>query len=104
MVSLIDERDVIEKMLKCLGLWQQGVRVDSQLQTGTDPPLWDWVYEPIDQDPYPDYDTKPVFFYANACAIARGELCLLSCRKALSPSTLRVLGAPGTRRVEGKQL
>ncbi|MGA0325323.1 MAG: hypothetical protein ACO3M7_10625, partial [Ilumatobacteraceae bacterium] len=26
-VSLIDERNVIVKMLKCLGLWQQGVRV-----------------------------------------------------------------------------
>jgi len=65
-VSLIDEREVIEKMLKCLGLWQQGVRVDSQRQTGTDPPGGDWVYEPIDQDPFPDYDTEPVLFYANA--------------------------------------
>lgn len=55
-VSLIDERDVIDlpvmlrllaqasialqagKMLKCLGLWQQGVRVDPQRQTGIDPP------------------------------------------------------------------
>jgi hypothetical protein len=35
--SLIDERKMIEKMLKCLGLWQQGVRVESQRQTGTDP-------------------------------------------------------------------
>ena len=25
-----------------------------------------WVYEPIDQDPFPDYDTEPVLFYANA--------------------------------------
>ena len=49
-----------------LGLWQQGVRVDSQRQTGTDPPGGDWVYEPIDQDPFPDYDTEPVLFYANA--------------------------------------
>jgi hypothetical protein len=65
-VSLIDERDVIEKMLKCLGLWQQGVRVDPQRQSGADPPNGDWVYEPIDQDPFPDYDTEPVLFYANA--------------------------------------
>ena len=65
-VSLIDERDVIEKMLKCLGLWQQGVRVDPQRQTGTDPPNGDWVYELVDQDPFPDYDTEPVLFYANA--------------------------------------
>jgi hypothetical protein len=54
-VSLIDERDVIEKMLKCLGLWQEGVRVDPQRQTGTDPPTGEWVYEPVDQDPFPDY-------------------------------------------------
>ncbi len=64
--SLIDERDVIVKMLKCLGLWQQGVRVDPQQQSGTDPPNGDWVYEPVDQDPFPDYDTEPVLFYANA--------------------------------------
>jgi hypothetical protein len=37
-VSLIDERDVIEKMLKCLGLWQQGVRVEPNSHSGTDPP------------------------------------------------------------------
>jgi hypothetical protein len=75
-VSLIDERDVIEKMLKCLCLWrvrrslgvggQQGVRVDPQRQSGADPPGRDWVYEPVDQDPFPDYDTEPVLFYANA--------------------------------------
>jgi hypothetical protein len=61
-VSLIDERDVIEKMLKCLGLWEQGVRVEPNCHTGTDPPPGDWVYEPVDQDPFPDYDTEPVLF------------------------------------------
>ena len=75
-VSLIDERDVIEKMLKCLGLWQQGIRVVPQQQSGTDPPGGDWVYEPVDQDPFPachaetprrrDYDSEPVLFHANA--------------------------------------
>ena len=76
-VSLIDERDVIEKMLKCLGLpgrrssmseggWEQGVRVEPNCHSGTDPPNGDWVYEPVDQDPFPDYDTEPVLFYANA--------------------------------------
>ena len=83
-VSLIDEREVIDlpavlrllaqasialhagKMLKCLGLWQQGVRVDPQRQSGADPPGGDWVYEPVDQDPFRDYDTEPVLFYANA--------------------------------------
>ena len=61
-----DERDDLEKMLKCQGLWQQGVRVDPQRQSGADPPSGQWVYEPIDQDPFPDYDSEPVLFYANA--------------------------------------
>ncbi|MDA3874948.1 MAG: hypothetical protein PF795_13445 [Kiritimatiellae bacterium] len=76
-VSLIDERDIIEKILKCLGFWQDGVRVPPpQCESGTDPPDEDWVYEPIDQDPFPachavaerrrDYDTEPVLFHANA--------------------------------------
>ena len=65
-VSLIDERDVIVKMLKCLGLWEQGVRVETNCNSGTDPPKGDWVYEPVDHDPFPDYDTEPVLFYANA--------------------------------------
>jgi len=77
-VSLIDERDVIVKMLKCLGLWEQGVRVETNCHSGTDPPTCpavasearrlngDWVYEPVDHDPFPDYDTEPVLFYANA--------------------------------------
>jgi len=37
-VSLIDEQAVIERILRHLGLWQQGVRV----ATGPDPPA-DWV-------------------------------------------------------------
>ena len=45
---------------------EEGVRVDPQRQTGTDPPTGEWVYEPVDQDPFPDYDTEPVLFYANA--------------------------------------
>ena len=53
-------------MLKCLGLWQQGVRVDPQPQSGADPPGGEWGYEPIDQDPFPETDTEPVLFYANA--------------------------------------
>jgi hypothetical protein len=64
-VSLIDERDVIEKMLKCLGLWEQGVRVEPNGHSGTDPPNGDWVYEPWEQDPFPETDTEPVLFYAD---------------------------------------
>ena len=76
-VSLIDQRAVIERILRHLGLWpacrdacgagrEQGVRVEPNHHSGTDPPPGDWVYEPIDQDPFPDYDTEPVLFYANA--------------------------------------
>lgn len=65
-VSLIDERPVIEKMLECLGLWQEGVRVTPSCQSGTDPPNGDWVYELWERDPFPDYDTEPALFDASA--------------------------------------
>jgi hypothetical protein len=46
-VSLIDEEDVIERILRHLGLWQEGVRVHS----GTDPPgettLDPWLDDPF---------------------------------------------------------
>jgi hypothetical protein len=60
-VALIDDRAVIERILRHLGLWQQGVRVES----GPDPP-GDWVIEPCFDDPIPDYDTEPDLIYANA--------------------------------------
>ncbi len=53
-VALIDDQAVIERILRHLGLWQQGVRVAS----GTDPPT-DWVIEPCFDDAHPDYDTEP---------------------------------------------
>lgn len=36
------------------------------LDHATDPPNGEWVYESIDQDPFPETDTEPVLFYANA--------------------------------------
>ena len=71
-VALIDEQDVIKRILGHLGLWEQGVRVDS----GTDPPPGHPVIEPwlacspkLEErrrdDPFPDYDTEPVMAYAN---------------------------------------
>lgn len=54
-VSLIDEEDVIERILRHLGLWQEGVRVHS----GTDPP-GETTLDPWLDDPFPDYDTEPV--------------------------------------------
>ena len=59
-ISLIDDQAVIERILRHLGLWQQGVRVDS----GPDPP-GDWVIEPCLDDTIPDYDTDPDLIYAN---------------------------------------
>jgi hypothetical protein len=52
-VSLIDQEDVIERILRHLGLWQEGVRVHS----GTDPP-GETTLDPWLDDPFPDYDTE----------------------------------------------
>jgi len=73
-VSLIDDRAVIERILRHLGLWEQGVRVTPT----TGPPVaahGERAVEPwLDLsacvpaqagDPFPDYDTEPVMAYAN---------------------------------------
>ena len=59
-VALIDDRAVIERILRHLGLWQQGVRVIP----GPDPPA-ELVIEPCFADATPDYDTDPDLLYAN---------------------------------------
>jgi len=61
-VSLIDDRAVIERILRHLGLWQQGVRV---APARAPPPPAEWVIEPRCDDPFPDYDTEPMMMYAN---------------------------------------
>ena len=48
-VSLIDQEDVIERIPRHLGLWQEGVRVHS----GTDPP-GETTLDPWLDDPFPD--------------------------------------------------
>jgi hypothetical protein len=57
-VALIDDREVIERILRHLGLWEAGVRVDA----ARDPPA---PAEPVIElwldDPFPDYDNEPVF-------------------------------------------
>src|SRR4029453_14052940 len=70
-VSLIDQEDVIERILRHLGLWQEGVRVHS----GTDPP-GETTLDPWLDDPFPDYDTEPVvgFSPAETSGTARGRL------------------------------
>jgi hypothetical protein len=56
-VVLINQREVIERILRHLGLWKQGVR----LCPPRAPPESDqWVIEPWLDDPFPDYDTEPV--------------------------------------------
>jgi hypothetical protein len=61
-VSLIDDRDAIERILRHLGLWEQGVRV---LPARAPPEVAEWVIEPCYNDPFPDYDTEPVMMCAN---------------------------------------
>jgi hypothetical protein len=61
-VSLIDDRQVIERLLRHLGVWQQGVRVSSARAS---PEIADRVSEPWRDDPVPDDDTAPVMMYAN---------------------------------------
>ena len=61
-VSLIDDRAVIERILRHLGLWEQGVRV---LPASAPHEVADRVIEPCFDDPFPDYDTDPVMVYAN---------------------------------------
>jgi len=61
-VSLIDDREVIERILRHLGLWAQGVRVSP---ARAPPEIVERVIEPWLDDPFPDYDTEPVMAYAN---------------------------------------
>jgi hypothetical protein len=55
LVSLIEEEDVMERILRHLGLWQEGVRV----HCGTDP-SGETTLDPWLDDPFPNYDTEPV--------------------------------------------
>jgi hypothetical protein len=59
-IALIDEAAVIERILRHLGLWEVGVRVDA----ARDPPELDEpVLEPWLDDPFPDYDHESVFVH-----------------------------------------
>ncbi len=61
-VALIDDRELIERILRHFGLWEQGVGV---LPARAPPELADRVIEPWLDDPFPDYDVEPVMMYAN---------------------------------------
>ena len=72
-VSLIDAPAVIKRILRHLGLWQQGVRVASarappEIADRVIPPSpigYGGQAEPWLDDPFPYYDTEPVMAYAN---------------------------------------
>jgi Zn finger protein HypA/HybF involved in hydrogenase expression len=61
-VSLINERDVIERILRHLGLWEEGVRVSPARAS---PDVAGRVIEPCLDDPFPDYDSEPLMGYAD---------------------------------------
>ncbi len=77
-LSLIDGPAVIERILRHLGLWQQGIRVAS----GPAPPA-DWVIEPCFDDATPDYDTdQDLIFRERIIHRGRPGLSLSGHRKA----------------------
>ena len=53
-VSIINEHNVIERILRHLGLREQGLRV---LPAMLPPEVADRVIAPCFDDPFPDYDT-----------------------------------------------
>lgn len=59
-VALINERDVIERILRYLGLWSGG----SSARPARDPPVEESIETVIkdwlDDDPFPDCDDEPV--------------------------------------------
>jgi len=57
-VALIDQADVVERILRHLGLWEAGVRVEFA-RDPPEPP--EPVIEPWLDDPFPDYNHEPVF-------------------------------------------
>jgi hypothetical protein len=58
-VSLIDEREVIERILRHLGLWEEPVC----LHPARAPPDGERVAELFPDDPFPDYSADPVMDY-----------------------------------------
>jgi hypothetical protein len=64
-VSLIDERDVIERILRYLGLWEEPV----PFYSARAPPGGEGTVELFPDDPFPDYSREPVMDY-DLCADA----------------------------------
>jgi hypothetical protein len=64
-VALIDEREVIERILRHLVLWETGVRVSP---ARAPPEPGEWVIEPCYDDSFSDDDTEPVYLSSEASA------------------------------------
>ena len=64
-VALIDEREVIERILRHLGLWEEGVK----LHLARAPPEGEGIVELFSGDPFPDYSADPIMEY-DVCANA----------------------------------
>ena len=68
LIALIDDGDVIEKILRHLRLWpgQAEPACLSRAPPSILPPTGsERIVEPFFDDPFPDYDTEPVMAYAN---------------------------------------
>jgi hypothetical protein len=53
-----------KRILRHLGLWEQGVRVSSSTGPPATVPV-ECIIEPWLDELFPDYDTEPVMIYAN---------------------------------------
>jgi hypothetical protein len=64
LIALIDDDEVIEKILRHLKLWLEQT-APACLSRAPPPTGDDRVIEPFFDDPFPDYDAEPVMAYAN---------------------------------------
>ena len=63
LIALIDDGEVIEKILRHLDLWPEQA-APSRLSRAPPPDGGERIIEPYFDDPFPDYDTEPVMAYA----------------------------------------
>ena len=78
LIALIDDDQVIEKILRHLKLWPEPAEPAclSRAPPSTPPPGGtERIIEPYFDDPFPDYDTEPVMAYANDPDFAARGVC-----------------------------
>ena len=63
LIALIDDDEVIEKILRHLRLWPE--QTAPACLSRAPPPGGERIVELCFDDPFPDYDTEPVMAYAN---------------------------------------